>query len=154
MAHSSTVPPGTTSADTQRVMCMSMHPSSRSHQLVARVESLHKKALESSAHHPTSFAGRPDDGITLALHGDLDAKSAPHLQAVLDAVAHLQPSHLRVDLSDVGHIDRYALARFERCGDALEGWSFLTPSSVARADLEKLGHLEFAMPEFALSVSA
>ena len=139
----------TTSAtvDDQRATSMSAHPSSWNRQLVERVESLHRKAIErTSLRHPCDNQS-PEVGITLALHGDLNAESVPYLQGVLHALALLQPAHLSVDLSRVGRVSRQSLRMIERSGEAIGAWSLLDPSPTACTDLIDLGRSELIESE-------
>ena len=143
-----------TSIDDQRARSMSAHPSSMNHRLVERVESLHQAALRRSASRHRADNPTGDTGITLALHGDLDATSVPYLQGVLHALALLQPGYLNVNLSQVGHVSRESLRLIERSGEAIGSWSLLDPSPSACADLISLGRSELIESETDLSATA
>lgn len=142
------------SIDDQRARSMSAHPSSMNHRLVERVESLHQAALRRPASRHRADNPTGDTGITLALHGDLNATSVPDLQGVLHALALLQPGHLNVDLSQVGHVSRESLRLIERSGEAIGSWSLFDPSPLAYADLVSLGRSELIASETDLSATA
>lgn len=143
-----------TTVDDPRVRSMSAHPSLWNRQLVERVESLHQKALKRASSRRPSDTPTPDVGITLALHGDLNSESVPHLQGVLHALALLQPAQLSVNLSHVGHISRESLRLIERSGEAIGAWSLLDPSLSACADLIDLGRSELIESETVASATA
>lgn len=91
--------------------------------------------------------------MTLILHGDLIATSLPHLQALLEDLVLLQPGCLRVDLSDVGKVNREAFQMMERCGIEIGAFWLISPSPQARRDLENLGCLGFIDPDLAPTAS-
>lgn len=55
-----------------------------------------------------------DDGATLVLHGEVNAGTMPHLEAVLDGVVSLDPSALTVDLTRTTTVSFEALAAIAR----------------------------------------
>jgi hypothetical protein len=140
--------------DDHRARSMSAHPSLWNRKLVERVDLLHRTALQrASLRHPSDNP-TPDLGITLALQGDLNSDSVPYLQGVLHALALLQPAHLSVNLSKVGHVSRESLRLIERSGQAIGGWSLLDPSPSACADLIDLGRSELIESETVMSATA
>lgn len=143
-----------TCVEAERAGSMSAHPSLWNRQLVERVESLHRKVLGGPSSDLAPSKPIPDDGVTLALHGDLDSDSAPYLQGVLDALVLLQPVHLSVDLSQVRRVSRESLRKIARSGDAIGSWSLLDPSPSACADLIGLGRSDLVETESAQSATA
>ena len=139
--------------DDQRARSMSAHPAIRNRQLVERVESVHQKALEQAPLPRSSDIPTPDAGVTLTLHGDLDSDSVPQLQGVLHALVLLQPTHLSVNLSQVGRISAGALRMIERSGEAIGAWSLLDPSPSAYGSLIDLKRTEIIEPVTAVSAA-
>ena len=82
-----------------------------------------------------------DDCVTLMLHGDVDAGTVPHLEAVLEGLIRLQPVRLVVDLSEVGSVSLDALRMIDRYGTEVGDLALRSVNSATRANLERLGRV-------------
>lgn len=80
-----------------------------------------------------------NDSVTLMLHGDICAGTAPHLEAVLEGLVQLQPLHLIIDLSEVGSVSFDALRMIDRYGAEVGDLVLQSVNSTIRSDLELLG---------------
>ena len=80
-----------------------------------------------------------NDSVTLVLHGDICAGTAPHLEAVLEGLLQLQPLHLIIDLSEVGSVSFDALRMIDRYGAKVGDLVLQSVNSAIRSELELLG---------------
>ena len=74
-----------------------------------------------------------DDGATLVLHGEVNAGTMPHLEAVLDGVISLDPSALTVDLTRTTTVTFEALAAITRRAAQVGSLAVRLPRGLRRA---------------------
>lgn len=74
-----------------------------------------------------------DDGATLVLHGEVNASTMPHLEAVLDGVISLDPSALTIDLARTTTVSFEALAAITRRAGQVGSLTVRLPRGLRRA---------------------
>lgn len=74
-----------------------------------------------------------DDGATLVLHGEVNAGTMPHLEAVLDGVISLDPSALTIDLTKTTTVSLEALVAVTRRAEQVDRLSVRLPPGLRHA---------------------
>ena len=131
-------------------------PTARDDRSYGRVRS-EREATQGDARGTGSFRVEGlhvEEGATLVLHGDVDADTVPHLQAVLDGLVLLQPLRLVIDLAAVGEVSLEALQMMDRCGEEIGSLTLHSPSAATRANLVYLGRAALISSECSSSASA